>query len=354
MRDVHAYSSKSRGRLLQKTSKNFSVAYTRGMTCVADDKLADWERRIDLLIATKGGSVSAAEFQKIVNVAFHDAEAASYDQVHDEIWRSSLPICQRLASAVPPSSGLDIADIGCGTGAASALLMQTTLAESAGHLLMVDTSSGMLERAKERHWSKPVEYLCGDVSEVESSSVDVVMVSSVLHHIPDLGEFCGHVRRILRPGGYFLHMHDPPRLAQPELPGRMRQFAQWQRRKRLASPSTWAKRLRRMVSHTPENDYVAKTNARLIAEGVIKTPLTPQEVWSITDLHNDGLPYSMGDKIDPNELGQGMHCLALFTYAFFGVLSSNLPDHLAKEESRLFAAGSWEGTLMAGAWSKTE
>jgi hypothetical protein len=49
-----------------------------------------------------------------------------------------------------------------------------------------------------------------------------------------------------------------------------------------------------------------------------------------------------------------MHCLALFTYAFFGVLSSNLPDHLAKEESRLFAAGSWEGTLMAGAWSKTE
>ena len=54
--------------------------------------LAQWELRVQSLIRSKGGSVSARDFQRAINVYFHDEEASHYDDLHQEMWESLPPI----------------------------------------------------------------------------------------------------------------------------------------------------------------------------------------------------------------------------------------------------------------------
>lgn len=326
-----------------------------------------WAQQLAELIQSKGGDVSPVEFQHTVNVVFHDVEARHYDALHDEMWQSLPPIFQRIAETirqnVAPSAKLIVADIGCGTGL-SAHLLHAAMADLIDRFILVDTSSVMLDKCRQRAkaWNVPCEFHCGLIDTIPRSSVDLVMTSSVLHHIPDIGLFCGQVARITRENGFFCHLQDPRNAAADhlELLARRKTLAAIREEKRLRNlkqPRVF--RLIRSLHHRIKRyldaGYLRDVNRQLRRMGVIKNSLTSAELWSVTDCHIGGLPFAAGDGIDIHFLGNHLTLFSpvrVFSYGFFGELKSNLPANLQGEEDRLFAQEDHAGLYCAGVWKR--
>jgi len=104
-----------------------------------------------------------------------------------------------LRAALPDPAGLDVLEIGCGTG-----LRTAWLADRARSVLALDLSEGMLEVARARVDAAGVTFRRHDLTErwpAEDASFDLVADSLVLEHLPDLGRLFREAARVLRPGG---------------------------------------------------------------------------------------------------------------------------------------------------------
>jgi ubiquinone/menaquinone biosynthesis C-methylase UbiE len=321
------------------------------------------------LIVSKGGSVSPAEFQQTVNVVFHDVEAESYDALHDEMWASLRPVFERIAktmrNSIQPGKKLVVADIGCGTGL-SADMLHAAMGDLIDRFILVDTSSSMMAKCqlRSKHWTVPTEFHCGMIDSIPDSSVDVVLTSSVLHHIPDIAGFCSQLTRVIRGGGLFCHLQDPRNASalDRELEARRTQLQSIREEMRVEGLnrsllSRLTKSFFVRLSRYRELSYIREVNRRLIRLGVIKKRLTPAEIWSVTDCHIGGLPFSAGDGIDTLHLQQNLPKFMpsqLFSYGFYGELRSHLPPTLQAEEDRLFADVSLQGFYLSGVWKRCD
>jgi ubiquinone/menaquinone biosynthesis C-methylase UbiE len=284
------------------------------------------------------------------------------------MWDSRPPVFERLADDIQstPIDGSDwrLADVGCGTGLATELLLQTTLRTRFSTLQMVDTSTEMLNRCQERaeRWRLPTDFLCGQIDALPDASADILITCSVLHHIPELVGFCGHVQRVLKPRGLFIHIHDPRREAVHCEVVKRRTAKLTEARKREQSHiSRLPRRILRSLTNRTNSllrrGYLEDVNRRLIEVGIVKRRLSPPEMWSITDLRVGDLPYSATDGISIDQLAVALpdfECISVQTYGFFGVLSSNLPPMLAAEERRLFTECSGDGVFLAGVWLRRD
>lgn len=95
-----------------------------------------------------------------------------------------------------------VGDLGTGTGGLAALL-----APFVARVVGVDRSAEMLEAARERLAGLPnVELRAADLEDLplEDRSLDLAVVSLVLHYIVDPPAVLAEVRRVLRPGGKVL------------------------------------------------------------------------------------------------------------------------------------------------------
>jgi SAM-dependent methyltransferase len=100
-----------------------------------------------------------------------------------------------------------VVDLGCGTGEQ---LLQVAELNPATRFVGVDRSQSMLDvaaaRARERQLDN-VEFLraeLADLRDLQTASVDAVVSTMTLHHLPDTGAAAAcldEMRRILRPGG---------------------------------------------------------------------------------------------------------------------------------------------------------
>lgn len=104
-------------------------------------------------------------------------------------------------------SGLDVVDLGCGTGRL-ALRLLPRLGE--GRVVGVDFSPAMIEQASRGCTDQRVRWLCADVAAtgLGSASADLVLCFDSFPHFPDGGAVLREVVRWLRPGGRFLLWHD--------------------------------------------------------------------------------------------------------------------------------------------------
>jgi ubiquinone/menaquinone biosynthesis C-methylase UbiE len=111
-----------------------------------------------------------------------------------EAWRRA--ITARLAPA-----GLTVLDVGAGTG----IFARAWIAWGASEVVAVEPSAAMRERAA-AHPSPGVTVVDGstDALPAEGSSVDVVWMSAVLHHVRGRDRCADEIRRVLRPGGHLL------------------------------------------------------------------------------------------------------------------------------------------------------
>lgn len=122
----------------------------------------------------------------------------------DEVEFNSNSI--RLAYELVGSTDLaqkHVLDIGCGRGGTAALLADEFHAVVTG----VDLSPEAVAFCRRTHNSPGLRFLVGDAEHVplEDNSFDVVTNLESSHTYPDMRAFLSEVRRLLRPGGWFLH-----------------------------------------------------------------------------------------------------------------------------------------------------
>lgn len=126
--------------------------------------------------------LTSGEFDR----AFTEARLAEVRRLLDEPWLEEL--------AGHPGDALDAA---CGTGRYS-----TILAARGHRVIGVDSSPGMLARARER--VPGADFRLGDLTDlpVDDASVDLVTCGLALTHVADLGPVLAEFARVLRPGGH--------------------------------------------------------------------------------------------------------------------------------------------------------
>jgi ubiquinone/menaquinone biosynthesis C-methylase UbiE len=138
-------------------------------------------------------------------IAFFDGHAAAdaYD-VFSPATNERLIDAFVALSRLP--SGSRVADLGCGSGVFTDVLQRRGY-RCAG----LDLSPKLVEIARAKF--RDVEFVEGDVERLPfaDASFDGVLLSGLIHHLPDPSRCAAEVFRILRPGGTFVAF-DPNRM----------------------------------------------------------------------------------------------------------------------------------------------
>ena len=139
--------------------------------------------------------------------AFFSSEAGRWDHLRHELFgdRAELKLLPGLLHGTEV-----VGDLGCGTGHLTRLL-----APFARRVFAIDRSPSMLEVARRRLSDcANVEVRQGELGAVpiEARTLNLAILSLVLHYVVDLDEALAEVHRVLRPGGRILildmHQHD--------------------------------------------------------------------------------------------------------------------------------------------------
>jgi demethylmenaquinone methyltransferase / 2-methoxy-6-polyprenyl-1,4-benzoquinol methylase len=104
--------------------------------------------------------------------------------------------------------GMDVADVGCGTGIVSALARD--IVGPTGHVYSIDPSEGMLAEALRRGRVMAPVLGRGEALPLRDASVDFLCMGFALRHVTDLGITFEEYRRVLRPGGRLLLLEMTP------------------------------------------------------------------------------------------------------------------------------------------------
>jgi ubiquinone/menaquinone biosynthesis C-methylase UbiE/DNA-binding transcriptional ArsR family regulator len=137
--------------------------------------------------------------RRTTSQAFFSSRAGQWDKVRAELYGSRADL-DPLVALLDPS--WTVADLGCGTGQTSA-----TLAPYVKQLVAVDESSAMLAAARRRLAEhENVDLRSGRLEDlpIDDASIDVAVLSLVLHFVVDPMEVVAEAARVLRPGGRLL------------------------------------------------------------------------------------------------------------------------------------------------------
>ncbi len=150
-------------------------------------------------------SMSAAQQDKRKEIAFFDSHAAvdAYDVFTPDSSARLIDAFRRL-SGLP--AGARVADLGCGSGVFTALL------RDAGYRACgLDLSPRLIDLARAKY--PGIEFLVGDVEQLpfEPGSLDGILLSGLVHHLPDPSCCAAEAHRVLRGGGRFVAF-DPNRM----------------------------------------------------------------------------------------------------------------------------------------------
>ena len=194
------------------------------------------------------------------NIAVHDRLARKYDKLHGEIFndveqaRLRRFLSRALEEVRTGNSPFQALDLGCGSGNLTGHLLDLGAAVTAA-----DVSSGFLELVKQRFAGTPLRahHLNGrDLSEIPSESFDIVLVYSVLHHIPDYLAICAEMGRVCRHGGVVVIDHEAsPNVWIPD--ARLQSFRRSASRfdwRKFIRPANYLHRLRRVFDRRYSNE----------------------------------------------------------------------------------------------------
>jgi ubiquinone/menaquinone biosynthesis C-methylase UbiE len=126
----------------------------------------------------------------------YDRWAPVYDHDANPLQGLEEPRVRELAGDV---RGLDVLDLGCGTGRHS-----LWLSGAGARVTAIDFSEGMLAEARRKPGADAVRLLAHNLEDplrFADSTFDLVVSGLVLEHLRDLAGFFREVRRVLRPGG---------------------------------------------------------------------------------------------------------------------------------------------------------
>jgi ubiquinone/menaquinone biosynthesis C-methylase UbiE len=127
----------------------------------------------------------------------YDRWAEIYDAEQNWLIYLEEPEVDRLMGDV---AGLDIVDVGCGTGRHA-----VRLAERGASVVGVDFSTGMLSRARTKPGAEKVRWIVHDLGDLPlplpERAFDRVLCALVVDHIRDLPELFAELARLCAPDG---------------------------------------------------------------------------------------------------------------------------------------------------------
>ncbi|MEK7760958.1 MAG: methyltransferase domain-containing protein [Nitrospirota bacterium] len=136
------------------------------------------------------------------------AELRLQSVYQDELWRK----LKALNLANLNWSKLNVLDVCCGTGLLSFHLLSRV---RPANLMLLDASQDELEESKallhSRYPGVEAMFVKADMMEsgLMSSSFDVIIGNSFLHHLYDMPRAASELKRLLKPGGVFATLHEP-------------------------------------------------------------------------------------------------------------------------------------------------
>ena len=167
----------------------FSGAYDREFTLARFDEIRE-------LLESPHAFGTGIEARPISTSDGYDSWAPSYDEQPNQLLEIEQPIVREILDGLPIGDALDAA---CGTG------RHATYLASLGHTVIgVDSSPGMLARAREK--VPQGEFHKADLHELplEGDSVDLVVCAIALTHLADIEGPFREFARVLRPGGHLV------------------------------------------------------------------------------------------------------------------------------------------------------
>ncbi|MEZ4669175.1 MAG: class I SAM-dependent methyltransferase [Anaerolineae bacterium] len=123
----------------------------------------------------------------------YDAASQTYDLVR----RPDVALVERLVAGVELTPESTVLDIGCGTGNYADLLQRVTGAQIYG----VDPSVGMLEKARTKNPAIICHQSTADQLPFDNTFFDLVYMTDVIHHIPDMHAMFTDIHRALKVDG---------------------------------------------------------------------------------------------------------------------------------------------------------
>lgn len=316
------------------------------------------------LIKKVGSSLNPKDFQAVINIVFHNYEASIYDEMHADMKNSlqqqiDLLITDYLINN-PKNKLIKMMDIGCGTGMSSELILKSKISENISHLTLVDTSPKMLEIAHEKakDWNINYQILNNEIYDIHEK-FDIIIVCSVLHHIPLLDPFLKKIDDLLNSNGIFIHLQDPNGdcLNSNIYQNRVQEFKKNKVKDyNFNFKNLIPKSIKKIISRIlGRKTYIDLINDELLAKKVIKKRLTADEIWSVTDIHvgtrnsseNKGISYNyLEDKL------QNFKNISHISYGFFGPLVTDLDINFAGKEQELITKKDLSGRNIARLWQK--
>ncbi len=124
----------------------------------------------------------------------------SYDAGREISADKKREFIARFAQTIGSANVHKIIDLGCGTGRFSGALAEIFDA----NVLGVEPSAKMIERARAKHSDVRLRFLeaPGEALPVDDSSIDMVFMSMVLHHLAEPAKVALECWRALRAGGH--------------------------------------------------------------------------------------------------------------------------------------------------------
>lgn len=137
-----------------------------------------------------------------------------YDRVAEQWWTDETPWLRTLKNMAPARfryfdrfvtdwRGLRVLDLGCGGG-----FMSEVLAARGAQVSAIDPAAKAIAAARAHAASAgyEIDYRVGvgEALPFDAGAFDAVICVDVLEHVTDLDQVLDEVRRVLRPGGWFL------------------------------------------------------------------------------------------------------------------------------------------------------
>lgn len=121
----------------------------------------------------------------------------------DEPDRTCIQLYHHVAGAID-LNGRDVLEVGSGRGGGSSYIRRYLKPR---RMTGVDLSPHAVRLSRERHRVEGLEFRVGDAEQLPfaESSMDAVVNVESSHCYPSFDRFLVEVRRVLRPGGYFLY-----------------------------------------------------------------------------------------------------------------------------------------------------
>ncbi len=175
----------------------------------------------------------------------------AWSETYDAVENKTRDLEARVLREIVSGDGLDILEIGCGTGKNTEFL-QT----KAAHLTAVDFSAEMLAKAREKITAAKVEFRQLDLREewdFGEKNFDLITCSLALEHIKNLAFVFAEARKVLRSGGRFYL-------------GELHPFKQYQGSKARFETGSGVFELECFVHHVSNYFAAAKSNNFVLVE----------------------------------------------------------------------------------------